>query len=310
MRVLSADATSPVPVDFSPEGVFVLESRHRKGFRMEKASHDFWKILLAFHGSGFLLEGSRRRPIAAGDVAVVPPGTVHGLQDSGENPLSLYGICIRTAFLKPVPTSVAFSGNLRLHQHPIWAGELAGLLRSLLIEQSRPAPGSPAWVTGLAWQIIGLVWRAEAGKRIPAPSDSGTGALARQRVAAYARELPQHFHEEMEIDEAAERLGLSRRRFTQLFREVTGGSWLQTVLALRVGHARRLLRQTNRSVAAVAFESGFQDLSHFYRVFRKSSGSSPEAWRIKNLGEAFKNMNSESSETKPKQASGYQTQGE
>ena len=54
------------------------------------------------------------------------------------------------------------------------------------------------------------------------------------------------------LDTAATSLGLSRRRFTQLFREVTGSSWLNYVRRLRVEHAKRLLGQTDRTAFAAA----------------------------------------------------------
>jgi AraC-like DNA-binding protein len=147
------------------------------------------------------------------------------------------------------------------------------------IEQSRLAVGGAAFTVGLAWRLLGLVWRAAAEGDASEVIGSG---LSRARVAEYARGLAGTFYRETSIDAAAARLGLGRRRFTTLFREETGRTWLRAVRELRLEHARRLLRETERSVVAVAFESGFTDLSHFHRVFRESTGGvSPEAWRRK-----------------------------
>lgn len=278
--VLSATTIRPVPVVFPAVGVFVLESRHARGFKMEDTVHDYLKVLYPYAGRGVLVAG-RRFNLAAGDVAVLPPGKVHRLEDAGGEPLSLYAICVKSSMLKQVPEAAGHLGVFKIHRRPVWAGELAGLLRGLLIEQSRTAPGGPAWVAGFAWQLLGLLWRAESSR--PAELSGqvmGRAALSRARVEAYARELPQRFYEETGLESAAARLGLGRRRFSDLFREVTGESWLHAVRRERIRHARRLLSQTDRSVAAVAFESGFSDLSHFYRIFRSASGGlSPEVWR-------------------------------
>jgi len=278
--VLSTTTTRPVPVVFPPVGVFVLESRHARGFEMKDTAHDYLKVLYPYAGSGVLV-ASRRLPLVAGDVAVLPPGKVHRLEDAGREPLSLYAICVKPSMLKQVPEAIRHLGVFKIHRRPVWAGELAALLRGLLIEQSRAAPGGPAWVAGFAWQLLGLLWRAESSRPSGRGGEvMGRAALSRERVAAYARELPQRFYEETGLESAAARLGLGRRRFSDLFREVTGESWLHAVRRERVRHARRLLAETDRSVAAVAFESGFSDLSHFYRVFRLTSGGlSPEAWR-------------------------------
>jgi len=247
---------------------------------MKDTAHDYLKVLYPYAGSGVLV-ASRRLPLVAGDVAVLPPGKVHRLEDAGREPLSLYAICVKPSMLKQVPEAIRHLGVFKIHRRPVWAGELAALLRGLLIEQSRAAPGGPAWVAGFAWQLLGLLWRAESSRPSGRGGEvMGRAALSRERVAAYARELPQRFYEETGLESAAARLGLGRRRFSDLFREVTGESWLHAVRRERVRHARRLLAETDRSVAAVAFESGFSDLSHFYRVFRLTSGGlSPEAWR-------------------------------
>ena len=77
---------------------------------------------------------------------------------------------------------------------------------------------------------------------------------------------------------------MSRRRFTQLFREVTGSTWADHLADLRVGYARQLLEETDRSIVAIAFESGFEDLSSFYRAFKKRTGLAPNRWRQEHRG--------------------------
>ena len=81
------------------------------------------------------------------------------------------------------------------------------------------------------------------------------------------------------VDSAAARLCLSRRRFTTLFREVAGTSWLSH---LRVQHAKVLLQSSDRTVLAIAFECGFEDVSSFYRAFKSVTGQTPDGWRKTN----------------------------
>ena len=100
-----------------------------------------------------------------------------------------------------------------------------------------------------------------------------------ERVQAYVDGLASRFFEETTIDNAAKSLSLSRRRFTQLFREVTKTTWLAHLRKLRIEHARQILRDTRRTVNSVAFECGFDDLSTFYRAFKREAGTSPNRWR-------------------------------
>ena len=66
-----------------------------------------------------------------------------------------------------------------------------------------------------------------------------------------------------------------KRDFQQLFDE-TPGKWL---LKRRVHHAANIIANTNENISQVAFESGFEDLSHFSRVFKKIIGKNPSEFK-------------------------------
>ena len=105
------------------------------------------------------------------------------------------------------------------------------------------------------------------------------GNASTERVAHYALRLKSRFYRQETLAEAARSVGLSRRQFTELFRKVTGQSWRHYILGLRLRHAARLLIETDRSVTAVAFECGFDDLSHFHHSFKSAYSSAPLAYR-------------------------------
>jgi AraC family transcriptional regulator len=50
-------------------------------------------------------------------------------------------------------------------------------------------------------------------------------------------------------------------------------------ISLRMNEARRLLRETKKSVADVAVEVGYANPSHFARLFRRETGLSPTVYR-------------------------------
>jgi AraC family L-rhamnose operon regulatory protein RhaS len=95
----------------------------------------------------------------------------------------------------------------------------------------------------------------------------------------YVARLAMEFYEASTIDAAATSIGMSRRTFTKLFQEVTGSTWLAHVRKLAINHARHQLAQTNLSIASVAFECGFNDLSTFYRQFKSQVGVAPKSYR-------------------------------
>ncbi len=76
---------------------------------------------------------------------------------------------------------------------------------------------------------------------------------------------------------------MSRRCFTHLFRLAAGCSWSAYLTRLRIDYACQLLRETSRSVLAIAFESGYEDLSTFYRAFKRHKGLPPREWRERQI---------------------------
>ncbi|SDR84355.1 AraC family transcriptional regulator [Opitutus sp. GAS368] len=273
--MFSSRALRPVAVTFPAHGIFVLESHHTRGFRMPPVRHDFLKVIQPFAGGGWLVRKGLRVPLQPGDVVLVPAGERHHIEDSGTRPLSLYALCVAPA----APTPVT-GGVFRAYRHfpsPPWGPEFRGLIRHLLHEQTLGRPGSDLMMLGLTWQALGHIARAASGRQ-PLRGER-THLPAQARVAAYAAELSRTFYHRQSVDAAAAALGLSRRHFTQLFRGITGESWLERLRLYRLAHARRLLRETGRSATSIGYECGFEDITTFYRTFKAAEGTSPLAWR-------------------------------
>ncbi len=270
----------PIEVALPACGVFALESRHGPGFRMASQRHDFLEVFYVLDGAGaFHLEGTPH-PCRKGDVVVVPPGWTHRLEDDPARPLALYGICVAPRVLAVEPTLM---DQLKPGPRSVGAALAAQLradLRRLLFEQTLTRPGSGAWVVGQTLQLLVLLARshAEASDGFASP-EAGSASAYRQAVRDYVAELPHRFFEATDLDQTAADLGMSRRRFTQLFREATGSSWSSYLTRLRLDYACQLLQEARRSITAVAFECGFEDLSNFYKAFKRRTGLPPHAWR-------------------------------
>ncbi len=68
-----------------------------------------------------------------------------------------------------------------------------------------------------------------------------------------------------------------KREFQQIYGE-TPGKW---IIKRRVKHAANLIANTNQNITQIAFETGFEDLSHFSRVFKQIIGEPPTEYKKK-----------------------------
>lgn len=66
-----------------------------------------------------------------------------------------------------------------------------------------------------------------------------------------------------------------KREFNSIFNEPPG-KWIQK---RRVEHAAHIIANSNQSVTQIAYESGFEDVSHFSRVFKSVIGKSPSDYK-------------------------------
>lgn len=99
------------------------------------------------------------------------------------------------------------------------------------------------------------------------------------RVRDAERYIRAHFAEPCALNTLAALAGVSRFHFARLFKAVTGETPNQYVIHTRLMAAARRLQDTVAPVGVVAFEVGFNDLSHFNASFKAAFGRTPSAWR-------------------------------
>ena len=79
--------------------------------------------------------------------------------------------------------------------------------------------------------------------------------------------------------ELAERLGVSVRTLETRFRSELSDTPYQYQLALRIQHAKSLLRETRKSNLEIALDSGFRSENRFEQTFKRLTGMRPSQFR-------------------------------
>jgi AraC-like DNA-binding protein len=87
------------------------------------------------------------------------------------------------------------------------------------------------------------------------------------------------YSEAITLADAAKAAFYSRCHFCKLFKEKTGKSFVTALTEVRLRHAAEMLAHSDLSVTDIGFAVGFNDLSHFERVFRSRHNQSPTAFR-------------------------------
>jgi len=84
-----------------------------------------------------------------------------------------------------------------------------------------------------------------------------------------------NFKEEISLTEVAEIVNMSTSAFCRYFKKRSNKTFLDFVNEIRIGNACKLLPEDNSTIADVAYECGFNSISHFNSQFKKIVGYSP-----------------------------------
>jgi AraC-like DNA-binding protein/ligand-binding sensor protein len=93
--------------------------------------------------------------------------------------------------------------------------------------------------------------------------------------------IREHHTEDLSLPQVAQFANTSRFHFCKLFKRTTGLTFTKFLSHVRIESSKNLLINPQLRVSEVAYEVGFQSLTHFNRVFQKILGQSPTEYRLK-----------------------------
>lgn len=107
-----------------------------------------------------------------------------------------------------------------------------------------------------------------------------TEAQDSSKIGMIFKYVNKNFHSHIALDEIADKVSMTVPAFCRYFKKATGKTFTQVVNEYRVVHATKLLSEnTQMSIADVCFDCGFNNFSHFNKVFNEITGKSASQYR-------------------------------
>jgi AraC-like DNA-binding protein/ligand-binding sensor protein len=98
--------------------------------------------------------------------------------------------------------------------------------------------------------------------------------------------IEEHHTEDIRLGDVARAVCTSPFYFCKIFKKATGINFTDYLSRVRVERSKNLLLNPNLRVSEIAYEVGFQSLTHFNRVFKRIVGQSPTDYREQLIGAA------------------------
>lgn len=253
----------------------VFVERERRDTRMTAVVehiHRFYELYFLCDGQIDKFMTDRTYHLKPLDFVIISPGTLHRsllCKDFRHERIVLYFDERTVRYPEMLARLDEIKGVITLPNEV--ARKVFALLNQLLQEKGRDE-WHTAYVSSLVCEILVLTLRNIG------PSAAAYAGVKFEQIIDYVREA---CLEHISLAEVAKRFYVSEAHLSRLFKRNTGFTFTQYVNYQRIIHAQNLLKAADLSIGEVASASGFENLTHFGRVFKQLTGMSPREYKKK-----------------------------
>lgn len=253
---------------------FCFPAKSRSQVKCSPRWHEEMEIKYILGGTVEFICGTEVLIATAGDIVVVNPCELHGMQTYGDESVS-YHLLMVSAELPLLQEGL--QGSMPYFKHLI-RGDfiLADYLEQLFHEVTEKPTAYQLGALGALARIFSHLQRYHTIKE---PNITPDSRRMTGRIKPALDHILRHYTEDISIQELAERCAMSVYHFCRVFKAVTGDTAISYINQLRINKASALLSTSTLPVAEIAAVAGFSDVCYFSRCFKKQKGVSPAVFQ-------------------------------
>ncbi|MCZ6831727.1 MAG: AraC family transcriptional regulator [Gammaproteobacteria bacterium] len=239
--------------------------------RMRRDRHDDNLLIYCVSGHGKLDTLDWRGSIQPGQVLLLPQGLSHQYQADADDPWTVYWVHFQGASTRIFIQYLGYREGTPVLE----AGISPSLIASFtsLMGVRRTGYSDRAFINA-ANQLRYLL--SQMALEIRATQAHVQHNFNLDQLRAYMLE---HIDQSVSLDTLAALANMSKYHFSSKYKKLTGYSPIKHFLNMKMEHACLLLDSSELSIKAIAAELGYEDQLYFSRLFSKTIGQSPRAYR-------------------------------
>ncbi|MEI6896000.1 MAG: AraC family transcriptional regulator [Psychromonas sp.] len=162
----------------------------------------------------------------------------------------------------------------KLHLNPIKVAHVQGICDEIEVECVTHPPGFEVILQAKLLELITYLSRAYV-------ETTTTESQALLRVGMVISAMENKLTNNWKLNDLASIANMSTSNLLTVFRKATDETPIDYLMRLRIHHAMELLRQSDRTITSIAYDTGFRDSNYFTRQFKKIVGIPPRQFRRK-----------------------------
>ena len=272
------------PFSFKWESELFLAEHHLRSGAFNMPSyhyHDAYEIYYLVSGERRYFIKDRTYQISTGDLVLINPNELHKTNEAGSPFHERILLNFNKEFLNGWNESDTY---LSIFNHdvsvfslaPLQQGKIHKLLQKIINECDNRFEGfmdcSKALLTELLIEIFRYLHQT------PRPIWDKANETS-EKIFEVVRYLNDHYWESLTLKTIQDRFYISPYYFSRTFKKITGFNFIEYLNSVRTREAQKLLKETRLSVTEISEKVGFENLTHFGRVFKKITGVSPSIYR-------------------------------
>ncbi|NIK76205.1 YesN/AraC family two-component response regulator [Paenibacillus castaneae] len=245
--------------------------------------HDYYEIYYMLSGKRIYFIRDRTYSVEQGDLVFINKNELHKTMQTGEASHERVIIHLDDSMLQQhaaehaafLLTPFQQQGHIiRLPRQEQVAVEQ--VIRRMLTEIGQKSTGYELFPSHAVTELL-LTAARYLQQHEPAPLHHDTPIHA--KISEVIRYINAHIEEQLRLGTLAEQFFISPYYLSRMFKEMTGFTFSDYVVLTRIKEAQRLLRESKLSITDIAASVGFDNFSHFGKMFKKTTRLSPRDYR-------------------------------
>ena len=252
--------------------LWVAESNWVTNSGLKPHKHDYYHMFIVRQGPLDFIFDDEVYQLENGEALLAKPGVIHGMDDVKIRMGRVYEIKFTTQ--SPALKNLLDNLPAKLPSAPF----AEALVQELVAESDLQEPSTPTFVSDYLLSLINFYSRQYGKLESHETSTIDTTGFSKvsKEIVQY---LEANYAHEISLQEIADAVGLNKNYICSVFKRDSGMTIGNCQTAIRIRKAAEMISFSDMNLVQVASATGFTNLSHFNRIFKKIVGIPPGQYR-------------------------------